>query len=293
LRYAHVIASDAHHHRRFFLLASGAAAIGWLTGCGRPRETTADSSGDAASLTAEPPHRLTLPESEPLVRVRIGRARRGRKTAAIGADRQWLAVIDVSANAPARILPAPIRPAIGANGWRLTDGTGLQTRLDGTGELRFETMVREETVPVGGVGYPGDMHLVPRTDVGPEAYDYVNHLPLETYLPGVLHRELFSHWRPATFAAQAIDARSYACMASAHTSVASMPPGRPTRSAPPRGWSSPTTAGSCPATTRAAAAAWPRAQAMRSVRTRSTRLPRWHLARARMPAATRRGTGGP
>jgi len=41
-------------------------------------------------------------------------------------------------------------------------------------------------------------------------FDVVIHVPIEQYLPGVLAGELFAHWHPATFAAQAVAARSYA-----------------------------------------------------------------------------------
>lgn len=41
-------------------------------------------------------------------------------------------------------------------------------------------------------------------------FDAVAHVPIEKYLPGVLAGELFSHWHPSTFAAQAVAARSYA-----------------------------------------------------------------------------------
>ena len=64
-------------------------------------------------------------------------------------------------------------------------------------------------ITVEGCTYPGQIWL---HRVGPETagrFDVVNHLPVEWYLPGVLDRELFAHWRPATYQAQAIAARSY------------------------------------------------------------------------------------
>ncbi len=42
------------------------------------------------------------------------------------------------------------------------------------------------------------------------AFDVMNDVPLETYLPGVLAGELFKAWQLETFAAQAVAARSYA-----------------------------------------------------------------------------------
>ena len=43
-----------------------------------------------------------------------------------------------------------------------------------------------------------------------ETFDVVAHVPIEQYLPGVLAGELYAHWHPETFAAQAVAARSYA-----------------------------------------------------------------------------------
>jgi stage II sporulation protein D len=43
-----------------------------------------------------------------------------------------------------------------------------------------------------------------------DLFDVVNHVPLEDYLPGVLDRELFSHWHPQTYEALSVAARSYA-----------------------------------------------------------------------------------
>lgn len=70
--------------------------------------------------------------------------------------------------------------------------------------------------------YPGDVHLVPVSSRAepdrpaslpqpePDAFDVVNHLGIERYLPGVLERELYANFQPATYLAQAIVARSYA-----------------------------------------------------------------------------------
>lgn len=66
---------------------------------------------------------------------------------------------------------------------------------------------------IDGKPYPGVVVLVPTTDKTgqpTDAFDIVSHVPLETYLPGVIERELYPKWLPETFAAQAIAARSYA-----------------------------------------------------------------------------------
>ncbi len=69
------------------------------------------------------------------------------------------------------------------------------------------------TVRVDGVAYPHQIVLHADPDPPGDSagrFDVVNHLPIEQYLPGVLHRELYSSWPHAAFQAQAIAARSYA-----------------------------------------------------------------------------------
>ncbi|MAE64243.1 MAG: hypothetical protein CMJ18_08195 [Phycisphaeraceae bacterium] len=68
---------------------------------------------------------------------------------------------------------------------------------------------------IGASGYPGVIVVHPRPDAG--GFDIVNHVPIEQYLPGVLDRELYATWRPSTFEAQAIAARSYAIARLART----------------------------------------------------------------------------
>ncbi|MCC5831024.1 MAG: SpoIID/LytB domain-containing protein [Phycisphaeraceae bacterium] len=66
---------------------------------------------------------------------------------------------------------------------------------------------------VGSQAYPGTLR-VRRND---SSLDVINDVKLETYLPGVLQRELYNHWHPTTFEAQAIAARSYAIVMAARS----------------------------------------------------------------------------
>lgn len=62
-------------------------------------------------------------------------------------------------------------------------------------------------IRVNGVLYRGSIHLIGRADGG---FRVVNHVDLESYLAGVLPRELYAHWHMETYRAQAIAARTYA-----------------------------------------------------------------------------------
>ena len=70
--------------------------------------------------------------------------------------------------------------------------------------------VADQHVRVNGTAYPHTLVLHADDDGGALRFDVVNHVRLETYLPGVLQKELYASWHPAAFRAQAIAARSYA-----------------------------------------------------------------------------------
>ncbi|MEO0515038.1 MAG: SpoIID/LytB domain-containing protein [Planctomycetota bacterium] len=57
--------------------------------------------------------------------------------------------------------------------------------------------------------YPGSLFLL-ATAGSKDGLDAVNTVGMESYLPGVLQRELFPDWEPVAFRAQAVAARSYA-----------------------------------------------------------------------------------
>ena len=67
-------------------------------------------------------------------------------------------------------------------------------------------------IAISGRTYPGAIWLHPHNENKrvEKNIDAVNHVKLETYLPGVLEGELFGDWHATTFAAQSIAARSYA-----------------------------------------------------------------------------------
>jgi stage II sporulation protein D len=56
----------------------------------------------------------------------------------------------------------------------------------------------------------GALELVARPDVSDGVFDLIESLPIERYLPGVLAKELYYDFRPETYRAQAIAARTYA-----------------------------------------------------------------------------------
>jgi len=80
-------------------------------------------------------------------------------------------------------------------------GQGLWVQTSAQGMLRVDQRT-----------YPGVLRIEHATGRYATAghLDVINHLPMESYLPGVLHAELYRTWNPNAYAAQAIAARSYA-----------------------------------------------------------------------------------
>ena len=80
------------------------------------------------------------------------------------------------------------------------------------GRRRFdahEVIVRpgaDGLVRLGETPYRGELHLLP---AGPDRITVVNYVDVESYLAGVLPKELYGSWHAETFRAQAIAARSF------------------------------------------------------------------------------------
>ncbi len=60
---------------------------------------------------------------------------------------------------------------------------------------------------INGTPYRGRYRLVPRAN---DTFDLVNDLAIDDYLKSVCPVELFDHWHPTAYAAQAVTARTYA-----------------------------------------------------------------------------------
>ena len=65
-------------------------------------------------------------------------------------------------------------------------------------------------IAVEGVDHPGRLTLVPRPDVSSSAFDVIEFVALEDYLPGVVQKEMLAGWPLGAFQVQAVCARTYA-----------------------------------------------------------------------------------
>ena len=202
---------------RLAMLLGGAAV---LPACDRRSTSTESAAAVEAQRRSTAPDarprqvRHRLPPVEPVVRVRVGKIRGSAAPVRIGAERQWVRLSPVDADAgQARIaLHGPLRVRIGDSGWSIIDARGFRPSLDGLEPVELSAVDSAEgLLAFEDRRYPGSIRLVARTDLGPPAFDLVNHVAVEAYLPGVVAKELYQHWHPQTHAAQAIAARSFAC----------------------------------------------------------------------------------
>lgn len=215
-------------NRRRVLQAGLATATGLVVwGCSGGREPDATTPPRVTQQTrpaSGPPvdPRPQLPREEPPVRVLVGRLDGRSPSVRVAAAGRWIRVKDSSDRA-GTVLASPISLTRERDRWRLAGSSGPALRLP-MGALTFSTTPgepealtatfgsadRETTLDLGGA-----LSVVPTERSGDRA-DLVATLPIERYLPGVLAKELYRSWSPATFRAQAIAARSFAVCEAAH-----------------------------------------------------------------------------
>lgn len=215
------------------------AAIGlavWLTACGGTADpstptTPAARTWDRTGLTPASPSRPAPSPAathlgggpypgpsveritrEPALRVRVQTKSEALTIDAIPGESTAVRVTGPRASgAKVYRYTLPLSITLRDGAWALRDaaGKGVRWRLP---ELLIECD-DGEALQIGDRRYPRRLVLTPRQDAaanGNGLFDVVNHVPLETYLPGVIERELYANWPMETFKAQAVAARSYA-----------------------------------------------------------------------------------
>ncbi len=181
--------------------------------------------------------RPPLPSSEPVIRVRVLRTREPSTSPwRIGREGQWLLAYFADPNSSAGSarkslgMPGPIQVEMTARGWSIVDGRGFVAAVGPRDTIEFVVPPDEsdEVIAVARDAgderrYRGTIRMLSRHDLDEidlktsavtrrlNGFDVINDVPLETYLPGVLAGELYASWKPETFAAQAVAARSFAC----------------------------------------------------------------------------------
>ncbi|MEM8834442.1 MAG: SpoIID/LytB domain-containing protein [Planctomycetota bacterium] len=187
-----------------FALIGGAGLL--ATSCQSSR-STGTPAPSAPALVDESawrvPPRL---EGEPDIRVRLERD-----------------ATSVSITAPVAVLldgsaySTPLTIERGSVGWRVRSSDGRVRLVGGDARTRTLTIADidgsssyEDPIVLDGTPLAGRVVLHARPRVSEGVFDVVEHVPMETYVAGVISKELFGGWSLTAFRAQAIAARSYA-----------------------------------------------------------------------------------
>jgi len=145
-------------------------------------------------LTQQPVTRSGVP----IVRVLL--TREPVSVATISAGRWYLLVLDGRRISSSSRAMAKTELRLGRSGWI------VKGREIGAGALVLSTK-ENSCVRYDKTSYRGQLHFIP---TGDGTFNIVNYVDMESYLAGVLAKELYPSWLPATFGAQAIAARSFA-----------------------------------------------------------------------------------
>ncbi|MEE2906975.1 MAG: SpoIID/LytB domain-containing protein [Planctomycetota bacterium] len=162
-----------------------------------------ETMGDPIPVESGP--LLILPGDEPVVRVRLESRRSGGEPVTIGQEGVVLEVADGTGSAER--INGPIHISRHDEHWVIDTAQG-GVRVRRTGDrLRFRC---SDPVVVGSGEhrFAGELHCVASSDT----WHLIEHIQMEEYIPGVLAGELYAGWSFSCYAAQAVAARSFACM---------------------------------------------------------------------------------
>lgn len=175
-----------------------------------PAAATASAPPPAAPVGPFPGPAIEQVTVEPAIRVRI---RSAELNLTVRSEREVRVAGPGALTSQGKVFryATPLSVARVDGSWLIRDGGGRSVRWR-LPELLIECDLGG-SLELGGVNYPRRLVLVPRVNPQQQEtgrFDVVNHVPLETYLPGVIQKELYGSWPLETFKAQAVAARSYA-----------------------------------------------------------------------------------
>jgi len=191
-------------------------AIGLLGALAKP-SLFAQASAEPSSARVRPA--ILESSLEPTVRVRVATE---IESIEIGGPMHVIVSL-VGRNGGVQLVRTPVKITRSARSWLMAGGAGRTHALAfvGVEERRAPLSIRPlgpDLLRIDGKSLPGELRLLPDivgsvNPLGPVSdtkFHAVEHIGLETYLPGVIAKELISGWHIEAFKAQAIAARSYA-----------------------------------------------------------------------------------
>lgn len=171
---------------------------------------TAPIAADQPVIRVGPP--VSAVRSEPVVRIRVGTSETRTTISGVGG----LRIGPPGDTSATRVFTPPV--SVTRSGEEFIIVTGDRQSLSWAIPAMRVEAVSGTSVTVNNVEYPHHviLHGLRQPDAAGRptgawvnSFDIVNHAELESYLPGVLDKELYKAWHPTTFKALAIAARSY------------------------------------------------------------------------------------
>lgn len=208
--------------RRSVVGTLGATCVGVglsSVGCRGPKDpvdptpvpVTESATEPRTDLEAAHRNRPEPPSVEPLMRIRVARVDSNEVELGTSGRLLWLTTPGAGYAGMHR---GPVRIRRRPDGWLVRStsrGRTVSRELPDSESITIVASDAEEGGPrFKGRPLRGTVHVVPVSVRDESALDIVCHVPMETYLPGVLSGELFESWRPATHESLAIAARSFA-----------------------------------------------------------------------------------
>jgi len=188
------------------------------------RDSVVDSveAVDAATTSKPLSREVDLIKKEPDIRVRVARASHEQH---LSGPKHFVARPATGSRSPnalalkPRALIGPITISSSDRGVRVTDaaksttdfGFGVDIEvLASDGTINGATELPGESIHMDGRPFPGYLTIRPKWTDAPANFDITVTMPIESYIPGVLSRELYKDWPRQSFEAQAVCARTYA-----------------------------------------------------------------------------------
>jgi stage II sporulation protein D len=165
------------------------------------------SAVSCESISPGRPQPTTGPDAgAPVMRVRLGETRHEAEFASDGSLE--FAAAGATGGAMRTKPGDSVKVTFDGQGWLAALSTGESRRLGG-GALHIRQLSPEPIQFMNGL-HEGQFTLIPRADVSSGGFDLIERVAIETYIAGVISKELYASWTPAAFESQAIAARSYA-----------------------------------------------------------------------------------
>jgi stage II sporulation protein D len=182
-----------------------------------PERTTPDQP--AKPDGTDKPQTIDRPEppsKEPAIRIKTREVPASKPLVRIEGHGPKVWLVEKGSGKGGVLAQGPVDARWSKGAWQITEMAGTPRAralaYESRGTLDVTCLSNEpQRITVDGVQWPGSVRLVPVTSIGSAAaFDLVHEVAMETYLSGVIAKELMNSWAVETHRAQAIAARSYA-----------------------------------------------------------------------------------